>query len=143
MLTMEISLGHSASHSRSLVQLPKPKASIVFNILIARLAASGRPWGSRARWDILAPVNSMAEALGHEATQAPQPMQAAASMAFSAAAWGTGMALASWAPPVMTDTKPPACIMTSKALRSTARSLMIGKALARQGSMTTVSPSEK
>jgi hypothetical protein len=40
----------------------------------------------------------MAEALGQAATQAPQPMQAAASIARSAFSFGTGIALASWAP---------------------------------------------
>ena len=48
----------------------------------------------------MAPVKSMAEAFGQAATQAPQPMQAAASMASSASGFGTGMALASGALPV-------------------------------------------
>ncbi len=42
----------------------------------------------------------MAEALGQAATQAPQPMQAAASMASSASTLGMAMALASGAAPV-------------------------------------------
>jgi hypothetical protein len=46
----------------------------------------------------------MAEAFGQAATQAPQPMQAAASIASSAFIWGIGMALASGAPPVLTET---------------------------------------
>jgi hypothetical protein len=55
-------------------------------------------------------------------------MQAAASKARSASALGTGMALASGAPPVFTEMKPPAWMMRSKAPRSTTRSLMTGKA---------------
>ena len=48
----------------------------------------------------MAATKSMAEALGQAATQAPQPMQAAASMARSAFSLGIGMALPSGAPPV-------------------------------------------
>jgi len=47
--------------------------------------------------DIFAPVKSMAEALGQAATQAPQPIQAAASMASSVSSADTGMELASGA----------------------------------------------
>ena len=50
----------------------------------------------------MAATNSIAEAFGQAATQAPQPMQAAASIACSASAFGTGMALPSGAPPVLT-----------------------------------------
>ncbi len=39
---------------------------------------------------ILAAVNSIAEPFGHAATQAPQPMQVAASNAWSASSFGTG-----------------------------------------------------
>ena len=45
----------------------------------------------------------MAEALGHAATQAPQPMHAAASNARSASCLGTGVASAAAAPPVLTE----------------------------------------
>ncbi len=45
----------------------------------------------------------MAEALGHAATQAPQPMQAAASKAASAFSFCTGTEWASGAPPVLTE----------------------------------------
>ena len=48
----------------------------------------------------MAARKSEAEAFGHMATQAPQPMQAAASMARSAASLGTRMALPSGALPV-------------------------------------------
>lgn len=82
----------------------------------------------------MAAVKSIAEALGHAATQAPHPMQAAASIAMSASALGTGMALPSGAEPVETPTKPPAATIRSKALRSTTRSLRTGNARARQGS---------
>ncbi len=78
-------------------------------------------------------MNSEAEAFGHMATQAPQPMQAAASMARSAFSLGTRMALPSGALPVATEMKPPAAMMRSKALRSTTRSLTTGKALRAPG----------
>ena len=45
-------------------------------------------------------MNSIAEPFGHAATQAPQPMQAAASNAASASSFGTGIELASGAVPV-------------------------------------------
>jgi len=85
----------------------------------------------------------MALALGQAATQAAQPMHAAASKARSAFSLGTGMALASGAQPVGTVMKPPAEMMRSKALRSTIRSLMTGKAWARKGSRVIASPSLK
>ena len=65
-----------------------------------RASRSGWPCGSRPRWVTLAAVNSMAEPLGQAATQAPQPMQVAASKARSASGFGTGMAFASGADPV-------------------------------------------
>ena len=46
-----------------------------------------------------ADVNSCAAEFGQAATQAPQPMQAAASIAWSAASFGTGTELASGAEP--------------------------------------------
>jgi hypothetical protein len=52
---------------------------------------------------ILAEVKRAAEAFLQAATQAPQPMQAAESIALSAAVLGTRMALPSWAPPTFTD----------------------------------------
>ena len=75
------------------------------------------------------------------ATHAPQPMQAAASIARSASRLGTGRAFASGVPPVFTETKPPEAMMRSKAERSTTRSLTTGNALARNGSIVMVSPS--
>jgi len=52
----------------------------------------------------LAAVNNDAEALGHAATQAPQPMHAAESIARSAVDFEIGMSLPSWAPPTLIDT---------------------------------------
>jgi hypothetical protein len=43
MLMIEISLGHSASHSLSFEQLPKPSRSISRTMADARRAASGFP----------------------------------------------------------------------------------------------------
>jgi hypothetical protein len=91
----------------------------------------------------LAEVKSIAEALGQAATQAPQPMQAAASMAWSASVLGTGIALPSGALPVGAVMNPPAAMMRSKADRSTTRSRRTGNAVARQGSMVIESPSLK
>ena len=48
----------------------------------------------------LAAVNRLAAPFGHAATQAPQPMHAAASIAASATGFGIGIRLASGAPPV-------------------------------------------
>ncbi len=59
----------------------------------ARRMRSGWPCGRRPRCETFAAVNSIAEAFGHAATQAPQPMQAAASIARSASSLGTGSAL--------------------------------------------------
>ena len=55
----------------------------------------------------MAAVKSMAEAFGQAATQAPQPMQAAASKANSARSFGTRMAFASCAAPVGASINPP------------------------------------
>src|SRR5947208_13825117 len=104
MNSMPIPLGQAASHSAWFEQEPKPSASIVSTMFTTRRYRSGCPWGSRLRCAILAAVNSEAEALGQAATQAPQPMQAAASMARSAAGLGTGIALPSGALPLGTET---------------------------------------
>ena len=134
MFSTEMPFGQAAMHSKWLVQLPKPSASMACTMESARCSRSGAPWGSCARCATLAATNSMAEALGQAATHAPQPMHAAASMARSASGFGTRIALASWAAPACVATKPPAAMMRSKALRSTTRSLTTGKAFARQGS---------
>ncbi len=67
-----------------LVHWPKDSLFIWATIFRARESRSGWPWGSKPRWLIFAPVKRDALALGQAATQAPQPMQAAASMARSA-----------------------------------------------------------
>src|ERR1044072_1192364 len=102
---------------------------------------SGPPCGNKARCDTLAERNNIAELFLQAATQAPQPIQAAAAKAASALSFSTGVALASTALPVLAEIKPPAAIIRSKAPRSTTRSLITGKLLARQGSTTMVSPS--
>ena len=103
MWVIDTSLGHAFSQARWLVQLPNPQLSISLSMDNTRRVASGLPWGSSASWDTLALTNSMAEALGQDATQAPQPMQAAASMASYAFSWAMGSALASAAPSVLTE----------------------------------------
>src|SRR5262245_54113600 len=85
----------------------------------------------------------MAEAFLQAATQAPQPMQAAASIDESATVLGMGIAFPSDVPPVLTDTHPLAWMIRSKAVRLATRSLTMGNALARQGSIVMVSPSWK
>ena len=64
------------------------------------VVALGLPCGIRPRWVTFAAVNSIDDALGHAATQAPQPMQVAASNAASESFFGTGTACASGAVPV-------------------------------------------
>ncbi len=64
-------------------------------------------------------------------------------MASSASSLGMGTSLASGALPTRAEMKPPARMMRSKAERSTMRSLITGKPLARNGSMKTSSPSLK
>ena len=83
----------------------------------------------------------MAEPFLHVAAQAPQPMQAAASIDSSASACEIGMALASGTEFVRTEMKPPACRIWSYAERFTTRSLMTGNAAERHGSMVIVAPS--
>src|SRR5699024_8489467 len=104
MLLMETFFGHSASHARVFVQLPKPSSSILLNIALARRNASGLPWGNRFSWLTLAETNSIAEPFLQAATQAPQPIQLAASIASSAMGFGIRIALASWGAPVRTLT---------------------------------------
>ena len=70
----------------------------------------------------------MAEAFLHVATQAPHPIQAAASKALSASCLSIGIELASCVfPEVLTLTNPPACCTRSKEERSTVKSLITGK----------------
>ena len=109
-------------------------------MLSARRSFSGFPCGNRFKCETLAATKSIALAFLHAATQAPQPMHCAASIAKSASDFGTGMELASGAAPVRTVIKPPACWIRSKLLRSQTRSLMSGNAFARNGSTTISSP---
>ena len=69
-------------------------------IASVRRARSGWPWGRRFRCASLAAVKSWPAPFGHAATHAPQPMQAAASIARSASSLGTGIRFASGAEPV-------------------------------------------
>ena len=81
------------AHGRALADVraaAEASASCWLSMLTTRARRSGWPCGSRPRCEIFAPVNSMAEALGHAATHAPQPMQAAASKAASAFSFCTG-----------------------------------------------------
>ena len=71
-------------------------------MLRARDSRSGWPCGSRLRWVTLAPVKSIAAPFGQAATQAPQPMQIAASIASSWTAGATGWEFGSgWGPVVV------------------------------------------
>src|SRR5205814_687957 len=139
-LVTDISLGHTASQASVKVQEPNPSLSIWATMLNTRVLRSGSPCGNKARWATLADRNNMAELFLQAATQAPQPIQAAAAKEASAFSFSTGMALASTALPVFTEINPPACIIRSKAPRSSIKSLITGNALARQGSTTMVSP---
>ncbi len=85
----------------------------------------------------------MAELFGQAATQAPHPMHAAASNARSALRFWTGTEWASGADPVLAPMKPPAWMIRSNAERSTTRSRITGKAVARHGSTVSSAPSEK
>ena len=89
---------------------------------------------------VVSKVYPMAEPFGQAATQAPHPMQVAASNARSASLLPTGVACASGAVPVGAEMYPPAWMMRSKELRSVTRSLITGNESARQGSTTIVSP---
>ena len=92
--------GQTASHSPWLEQVPKTSRPMAATMLSVRSSRSGWPCGSEFRCATFAAVNSIAAAFGQDATQAPQPMHAAASNAVSAASFGTRMALASGALPV-------------------------------------------
>ena len=102
MKSSEISFGQASEHSPWLVHEPK-NSSIVSTMDSVLLHRSAWPCGSSPRWPSLADVNSCAAEFGQAATQAPHPMQAAASNAWSAATFGTGIRLASDAAPVPTE----------------------------------------
>src|SRR5690554_5652816 len=131
----EIDFGHSTSQAPMFEQFPKPSSSICLTIFKTRSRASGLPWGSNASCDTFAETYNIADEFLQAATQAPQPIHAAASKALSASTLGTGIALPSMVfPLVFTDTKPPDCMILSKAERSTTRSLITGNAAALHGS---------
>ena len=136
MLETEIPAGQAASHSEVFVQAPNDSWSMAATILVTRPVRSACPWGKIARCETLAETKSMADAFLQAATHAPQPMQAAASMARSCDALGMGIVFPSGAWPVFTETKPPEAITRSKADRSTIKSRSTGNARALQGSMT-------
>src|SRR5690606_36277534 len=102
MKSMEMLLGHAASHSAWLVHEPK-YSSMTSTMRSVRDQRSVCPWGRRLRWAIFAAVNRLAAPLGHAATQAPQPMHAAASNAVSATIFGTSVRFASGADPVSAE----------------------------------------
>src|SRR5690606_17794666 len=142
MLSNVIPLGHSTSQAPVLVQLPKPSSSICFTIFKTRSVASTCPCGNKANCDTLAETNNMADEFLQLATQAPHPIQVAASNAVSASCLLIGMVLASMVfPDVFTEIKPPACWILSKEVLSTTKSLITGKAAALNGSIKIVSPS--
>src|ERR1035437_4948911 len=141
MCEIEIDLGQDNSQAPVLVQLPNPTSSIFATIAFALLFASTLPCGSLANCETLAATKSIAEAFLHEATQAPHPMQAAASIASSASSWLIGIVFPSGTPPVLTEINPPACCIFSNAVLSTIKSLITGKAPALQGSTVIVTPS--
>src|SRR5215831_12808911 len=94
-----ISAGQTASHSYVFVQLPNPCASIACTIFNTRRARSGAPCGKNDKCETFAAANSIADPFGHAAAHAPQPMQAAASIARSALCFGMGIEFASGADP--------------------------------------------
>ncbi len=63
MKSIEISLGHAASHSPWLVHEPK-NSSITSTMFSTRMSRSGWPWGSKLRWATLAAVNKLGGAVG-------------------------------------------------------------------------------
>src|SRR6266567_2999027 len=136
-----ISAGQTASHSYVLVRFPKPSASITCTIFRTRATRSGFPWGNSDRCETFAAVKSMADPFGQAAAHAPQPIQAAASIARSASCLGIGIEFASGAEPARAEMKPPAWTIRSSALRSTTKSLITGKLFTRNGSITMVAPS--
>src|SRR5207245_7786099 len=79
MFEIGISFGHTASHSPSFEQLPKPSASACAIMATTRRARSCWPCGSSDRCEIFALMKRCADAFLHAATHAPQPMHAAES----------------------------------------------------------------
>ena len=111
---------------------------ILFGLLTAGIGFNVMHDGGHGSYSPNKTVNKLAAPLGQAATQAPQPMHSAESIAASATGLGTGMRFASGAPPVGAVIKPPASIIRSNADRSTIKSLIIGNDAARHGSITIV-----
>src|ERR1044072_1327247 len=98
-----ISFGQTASQAPVTVHPPNPWASIAETMLRTRRSFSTLPCGRRFRCETLAETKSIADAFLQAATQAPHPMQAAASIARSESDLETGSALPSGVPPVETE----------------------------------------
>ena len=137
-----IPAGQTSAHSPYNEHGPKV-VSRLSTILRARLPRSCLPSGMSFRCSNFAPVNRCAAPFGHAATQAPQPIHAAKSRAFSASAWFMGRKSASGAVPAMTEINPPCSSTRSSAERSTTISLTTGYAAERNGSILILSPSLK
>ena len=98
-------LGQCASQAPVFVQFPNPSLSICFTIFKTRSLASTLPCGNLEYCETFAPTNNIADEFLHEATHAPQPIQAAALKASSASGFGIGVAFASTVfPEVFTET---------------------------------------
>ena len=104
MLAIEISFGQTASHSPSFEQLPNPSASCRSTIAIAQaFHAQVALRQQRAVRLTLAAVKEAANAFLQAATQSPQPIQAAESIACSTTCPEMSMAFPSGAPPTLMD----------------------------------------
>src|SRR6516225_7213490 len=101
MLTIDISFGQTDSQARVFVHAPNPSLSIWAIIFSTRVPRSGSPCGNKARCETLADTKSIAELFLHAATQAPQPMHAAAAKEASALSFSMGSEFASTAFPVL------------------------------------------
>src|SRR5207247_9589837 len=97
--------------------------------------------GKKDKCETFAAVKSIADPFGQAAAHAPQPMQAAASMARSALCLGIRIEFAAGAEPARALMKPPAWTIRSSALRSITNSLTIENAPTRNGSIMIVAPS--
>src|SRR6476469_7186282 len=89
-LFTDISFGQAASHASVNVHEPNPSLSICAIIFTTRVFLSGSHCGNNAKCAIFAEVNNIAELFLQAATQAPQPIQAAAANAVSALSFSIG-----------------------------------------------------
>ena len=93
MFSNEMPLGHSTSHAPGVCTVTKTfQIHLMYHVQHALFRLAGCPCGSNENWLIFADANNIAEEFLHVATQAPQPIQVAASNALSAFSFGTGMA---------------------------------------------------